>query len=67
MPQDKLDFYMGLYASHLSNTLSSDEKIYSWTTKQTYIAMGNMMTAAAIKGMILVQLKDLKKIMLKKF
>ena len=50
MPQDKLDFYMGLYASHLSNTLSSDEKIYSWTAKQTYIAMGNMMTAAAIKG-----------------
>ena len=50
MPQDKLDFYMGLYSSHLADTLSSDENIYAWTAKQTYIAMGNMMSAAAIKG-----------------
>ena len=50
MPQEKLDFYINLYASHLANTLSSDENIYSWTAKQTGIAMGNMMTAAAIKG-----------------
>ena len=50
MPQDKLDFYLGLYSSHLEKTLSNDEKVYSWTAKQTYIAMGNMMTAAAIKG-----------------
>ena len=50
MPQEKVDFYINLYASHLSNTLSSDENIYSWTAKQTGIAMGNMMTAAAIKG-----------------
>ena len=50
MPQEKVDFYINLYASHLANTLSSDENIYSWTAKQTGIAMGNMMTAAAIKG-----------------
>ena len=50
MPQEKVDFYINLYASHLANTLSSDENIYSWTVKQTGIAMGNMMTAAAIKG-----------------
>jgi nitroreductase len=50
MPQDKLDFYLGLYASHLANTLSSDENVYTWTAKQSYIALGNMMTAAAIKG-----------------
>ena len=50
MPQDKLDFYIKLYSSHLADTLSGDEKIYSWTARQTYIAMGNMMTAAAIKG-----------------
>jgi nitroreductase len=50
MPQEKLDMYLGLYASHLKNTLSSDENIYSWTSKQSYIALGNMMTAAAIKG-----------------
>jgi nitroreductase len=50
MPQEKVDFYMGLYSSHLADTLSSDENIYSWTAKQTAFAAGNMMTAAAIKG-----------------
>lgn len=50
MPQEKLDFYEGIYSSHLTNTLSSDENVYAWTSKQSYIALGNMMTAAAIKG-----------------
>lgn len=50
MPQDKLDFYMNIYAEHLSQTLSSDENIYAWTARQTYIAAGNMMTAAAFIG-----------------
>lgn len=50
MPQETLDFYMGLYASHLENTLSSDDNIESWTAKQTYIALGNIMTAAATIG-----------------
>ena len=47
MPQEKLDFYIDLYSKHLSNTLSSDENIYSWTSKQTYLAVANMMTCAA--------------------
>ena len=50
MPQESLDFYLGLYASHLEETLSSDKNILAWTAKQTAIAAGNMMTAAAIKG-----------------
>jgi len=50
MPQESLDFYLGLYASHLAETLSSDENIYAWTAKQTAIAAGNMMTGAAVKG-----------------
>jgi nitroreductase len=50
MPQDKADFYLKLYADHLADTLSSDENIFSWTARQCYIALGNMMTAAAIKG-----------------
>jgi len=50
MPQETLDFYMSIYASHLEKTLSSDEHIYSWTARQTYIAAGNMMTAAAYIG-----------------
>jgi len=50
MPQEKKDFYVGLYANHLKDTLDTDEHTYSWTARQCYIAAGNMMTAAAIKG-----------------
>ena len=50
LPQEKLDAYMKLYASHLSETLSSDEKIYQWSARQTYIAAANMMNAAAFIG-----------------
>ncbi|MCG3671467.1 NAD(P)H-dependent oxidoreductase [Aliarcobacter butzleri] len=52
MPQEKKDFYNKLYKDHLTVTkvLDSDENVYSWTARQTYIAAGNMMTAAAIKG-----------------
>lgn len=50
MPEEKYEFYLNLYANHLAQTLSSNENIYSWTARQTYIAAGNMMTAAAIKG-----------------
>jgi len=50
MPQESLDFYMDIYAKHLEKTLSSDKNIYHWTSKQTYIALANMMTAAAYIG-----------------
>ena len=61
MPQEKLDMYLGLYSSHLKNTLSSDENILAWTAKQTYIALGNMMSAAAIKGIDSCPIKKKKK------
>ena len=47
MTQEKLDFYIDLYSKHLYNTLSTDENIYSWTSKQTYLAAANMMNCAA--------------------
>ena len=50
MSQEKLDFCMNLYANHLQKTLSSDENIYAWTSKQCYIASANMMTCAAVLG-----------------
>jgi len=50
MPQEKLDFYLNIYAKHLAKTLSTDENIYAWTARQSYIALGNMMTAAAFIG-----------------
>ncbi len=50
LPQDKLDAFIERYASHLSDTLSSDEKTYQWSARQTYIAAANMMNAAASVG-----------------
>jgi len=50
MPKEKLDFYTNIYSEHLKETLSSDENVFAWTARQTYIAIGNMMTGAAIRG-----------------
>ncbi len=50
MPQERLDSYMEIYANHLEEILSTDENIYHWTSKQSYIALANMMTAAAYIG-----------------
>lgn len=50
MPKEKLDSFIELYASHLEDTLSSNEKIYQWSARQTYIASANMMSAAAFIG-----------------
>ncbi len=47
IPKEKLDFYLNLYAEHLIETLNNDENIYNWTSKQTFIAITNMMMAAA--------------------
>jgi len=50
LPQEQIESYIELYSKHLSQTLSSDENIYCWTARQTYIALANMMTAAAYTG-----------------
>jgi len=50
MDKETLENYMSIYAGHLADTLSSDKNIYAWTARQTYIAAGNMMTAAAFEG-----------------
>ncbi len=47
MPQEKLDFVKKLYANHLKNISNNDKDIYNWTSKQTFIPITNMMTAAA--------------------
>jgi len=47
MPEDKLNSFIELYASHLKDTLNTDENIYQWSARQTYIAAANMMNAAA--------------------
>jgi len=50
LSNEQIDGYINLYANHLSHTLSSNEHIYEWTARQTYIALGNMMSAAAYIG-----------------
>ena len=47
---EQIEGYIDLYSKHLSHTLSSDENIYAWTARQTYIASANMMTAGAFIG-----------------
>jgi len=61
MPQEQLDFYIDLYSKHLEKTLSSDENIYAWTSRQTYIALGNMMSAAASIGIDSCPIEGLSK------
>jgi len=50
MPQENLDAYMDIYAKHLIQTLRTNENIYHWTSKQSYIALANIMTSAAYIG-----------------
>ena len=50
MPEEAVNSYLELYASHLSNVLNDDDKIYQWSARQTYIAAANMMSAAAFIG-----------------
>ncbi len=47
LPPEKIEAYIDLYGNFLSDTLSTDEKTYCWTARQCYIALANMMTAAA--------------------
>ena len=47
LPPEKIEAYVDLYAGFLAETFSSDEKTFCWSARQTYIALANMMTAAA--------------------
>jgi len=50
MPKENVDFFLDMYSSYVDQHLYTDEKIYSWASKQAYIGVGNIMTAAAVKG-----------------
>ena len=47
LPKERIEAYIQRYSSHLKDVLSSDEKLYCWSARQTYIALANMMNAAA--------------------
>ena len=50
LSNEKIHDYVELYATHLNDVLSCDERIYEWSARQTYIALANMMTASAYIG-----------------
>ncbi|KAA0547188.1 NAD(P)H-dependent oxidoreductase [Bacillus sp. BGMRC 2118] len=53
MPEDLLETLKSRYRSFQENDLhlfESDRALFDWASKQTYIALGNMMTAAAQIG-----------------
>ena len=52
MPADVIEMYSKFYREFQENDfeLDTDKKLFDWSSKQTYIALGNMMTAAALTG-----------------
>jgi len=51
-PQDAIVRYLGLvkeFQEH-DHVLDTDRKMFDWASKQAYIALGNMLTAAAMIG-----------------
>lgn len=52
MPEDVIEMYLKFYREFQERDfdLDTDKKLFDWASKQTYIALGNMMTAAALTG-----------------
>ena len=51
-PEDVIEMYSKFYREFQERdfNLDTDKKLFDWASKQTYIALGNMMTAAALHG-----------------
>jgi nitroreductase len=51
-PEDVIEMYSKFYREFQERdfSLDTDKKLFDWASKQTYIALGNMMTAAALTG-----------------
>ncbi len=52
LPEDVVEMYSKFYREFQERdfNLDTDKKLFDWASKQTYIALGNMMTAAALSG-----------------
>jgi hypothetical protein len=50
MPADVIEMYSKLQRISSDFDLDTDKKLFDWSAKQTYIALGNMMTSAALVG-----------------
>lgn len=51
-PEDVVEMYSKFYREFQESdfNLDSDKKLFDWASKQCYIALGNMMTSAALIG-----------------
>ena len=51
-PEDVIEMYSKFYREFQERDfdLDTDKKLFDWASKQTYIALANMMTAAALTG-----------------
>lgn len=51
-PEHVIDIYLGLYKEFHEHdfALDTERKMFDWASKQSYIALGNMLTAAAMIG-----------------
>lgn len=52
LPQDAIEMYSKFYREFQERdfNLDTDKKLFDWASKQTYIALANMMTAASLHG-----------------
>ena len=52
LPEDVMEMYSKFYREFQERdfNLDTDKKLFDWASKQTYIALGNMMTASALVG-----------------
>lgn len=52
LPAEVIEMYSKFYREFQERDfdLDTDKKLFDWSAKQTYIALGNMMTAAALTG-----------------
>ena len=52
LPGDVIEMYSKFYREFQERDfdLDTDKKLFDWSAKQTYIALGNMMTSAALVG-----------------
>ena len=52
LPEDVIEVYSKMYREFQERDfdLDTDKKLFDWSSEQTYIALGNMMTSAALVG-----------------
>ena len=50
--EDTIEIYLGLYREFqkYDHVLDTDRKLFDWASKQSYLALGNMLTVAAMLG-----------------